>query len=170
METVELIRPQFNSDGIIIKTNLSENIPSSFYDVDQIKEAIVNLLLNSKQAIGNKGIITISTKILKLNSDLTDYSYHNSVTNIHDSKDYKITLEKGTDNIYLEIADNGNGIPHKNINKIFDPFFTTKENGTGLGLAMVKRTVNNHYGIVKVKSELNSGTIISLLFPIKEKI
>jgi len=170
MDSIAFIKPQFENDGINIKLSLDVNIPSSMLDAGQIKEAIMNLLINSKQAIESNGIINISTKIVTLDYDLVDFAYIDSIPTNQYDEDYKITLKKGTKVICLEVADNGKGISDLNFNKIFDPFFTTKENGTGLGLTMVKRTINNHNGLVEVKSELNMGTNIKLLFPIKDKI
>ncbi len=69
--------------------------------------------------------------------------------------------------IEVEIADNGIGIDEDKLNKIFDPFFTTKLNGTGLGLAMVKRTVNAHGGVILAESNKDSDTVFRLYFPVR---
>ena len=73
------------------------------------------------------------------------------------------------DQVVLEIADTGVGIKEEIINKIFDPYFTTKgSNGTGLGLNIVKRMVNNHNGQIHVNSKLGKGTQFTIYFPIVE--
>ena len=71
----------------------------------------------------------------------------------------------------VTIADNGTGIPEKNLQRIYDPFFTTKEvgKGTGQGLAIVHDiVVNKHGGSVEVESELGKGTTFVLRFPLSE--
>ncbi len=68
--------------------------------------------------------------------------------------------------VYLEIRDNGRGIPKEVIDKIFDPFFTTKETGTGLGLSTSYKIVKEHKGDILVESEVGSGTKMTIVLPI----
>lgn len=109
-------------------------------DPGLLEHAVLNLLKNSQDALGNKGKITIS-------------------------------LFTKEDLIYLEIIDNGPGIPEELQDKIFDPFFTTKEigKGSGLGLASVYGIVKQHTGQIKIKSKLNEGTSVLLTFPLQAK-
>jgi PAS domain S-box-containing protein len=74
--------------------------------------------------------------------------------------------------IKLEIQDTGHGIDEKNSEKIFNPYFTTKNisKGTGLGLAVVEGIVKKHNGFIKVTSQLGSGTVFSVFFPVVEDI
>ena len=67
--------------------------------------------------------------------------------------------------VRISIEDKGGGIPEDKLDKIFEPFFTTKERGTGLGLAISKRLIQYLQGTIKVKSELNKGTIVTLEIP-----
>lgn len=168
-ELIVLIKPKFENDGITFIIDLDDKIPLSFIDVDQFKEAIVNLIINSSHAIKGNGTIGISTKIVVLEKDLTDFGYIDS-TPINNNEEYKISLKKEDRIISLEVTDTGVGISKNNLKKIFDPFYTTKENGSGLGLAMVKRTVNNHGGLIKVNSQINKGTTFNLLLPVRENV
>jgi signal transduction histidine kinase len=67
--------------------------------------------------------------------------------------------------VKISIADSGKGIPLEEKEKIFEPFFTTKENGTGLGLSIVHKIVENHKGLIKVDSELGSGSTFTIFLP-----
>jgi len=67
------------------------------------------------------------------------------------------------------IADSGEGIPEAEVSKIFQPFYSTKEKGTGMGLAICRRIVNNHGGDIFVDSELNVGTNFSVVLPISRE-
>jgi two-component system NtrC family sensor kinase len=69
--------------------------------------------------------------------------------------------------VQVEIADNGMGIPEKDIPKIFDPFFTSKEKGTGLGLSVVYGVINSHHGTIEVKSARGAGTTIIIRLPLE---
>lgn len=83
----------------------------------------------------------------------------------------RITIRTGTEgeNIWIEIADNGAGIPKEILSRIFDPFFTTKPigSGTGLGLSLSYGIIQKHNGRIEVESELNSGTRFHITLPIQ---
>ena len=69
--------------------------------------------------------------------------------------------------MYIEILDEGKGIPEEFLEKIFDPFFTTRKNegGNGLGLAIVKQIIGRHKGFIDVTSKLSKGTIFNIRLP-----
>lgn len=69
------------------------------------------------------------------------------------------------DNVFIEIKDNGHGIPEEILTRIFDPFFTTKKEGTGLGLSLCYRIIKDHKGDVKVNSNLDVGTEFLIRIP-----
>jgi signal transduction histidine kinase len=127
-------------------------------------------LINSIQAIGMNGDIKIICRLKTLKNNLSDFGFIDKKSDDSNNSGYKIKLLKGERIVSVEVLDSGKGIPQRDLKKIFDPFFTTKENGSGLGLAMVKKTVNNHGGIVQVKSEEGKGTVIKLLLPVRENV
>jgi len=86
----------------------------------------------------------------------------NSIQAINDAGTIEITIEENSDGIIIQVKDSGEGIPKENINKIFEPLFTTKQQGTGLGLASVKSTVESHGGIISVTSP---PTIFTITLP-----
>jgi signal transduction histidine kinase len=69
----------------------------------------------------------------------------------------------------VEIADSGPGIPAEDRERIFTPFFTTKANGTGLGLALSQRLVNQHGGLIHVESAAGCGTRVRISLPISSQ-
>ena len=105
-------------------------------DEDQLKQSILNLLLNSIQAMPDSGM-------LKIKAERTDRRK----------------------NIAVSISDTGHGIEEKNQKKIFDLYYSTKEKGSGFGLPIVKRIVSSHQGEISVESEVNKGTTFLLKFP-----
>jgi signal transduction histidine kinase len=72
---------------------------------------------------------------------------------------------KRANNIFIEFKDDGKGISEEDLKVIFDPFFTTKENGTGLGLSLSYRIIQNHGGTINVESEVGVGTKITIKLP-----
>jgi signal transduction histidine kinase len=107
----------------------------------KLHQVFINILNNSIQAIEKNGTLHISTNIAENNCAL------------------------------IIIRDNGSGILPEHINKIFDPFFTTKEpgKGTGLGLSIVYSIIKEHNGFITYKSEINRGTEVKILLPLRLK-
>ena len=107
-------------------------------DVQRMQEVFINLIINATQAIDRQGQITI-----------------------------RAALDVATDEVVIEIQDNGQGIPEKNLARIFDPFFTTKEVGvgTGLGLSVVYGIVQQHRGGIAVQSKAGQGTSFFIRLP-----
>ena len=121
-------------------------------DNTQLQNAFINMGINASHAMPDGGTITYSTINLEL-----DQIYCN--TSIFD-------IEPG-EYLEVEIRDNGSGIPLEIINRIFEPFFTTKKqgSGTGLGLAAVYGTIQNHHGAITVYSEEEVGTVFQIYLP-----
>ncbi len=116
-------------------------------DVDEFELAMVNLVLNARDAMSGGGEVTISAANIQLHGDAPE----------HLAGDF----------VALSVADTGDGIPEDVIGRIFDPFFTTKgpRSGTGLGLAQVQGFAHQSGGTVTVTSELRKGTTFTLYLP-----
>ncbi|NWF75598.1 MAG: PAS domain S-box protein, partial [Nitrospirae bacterium] len=153
-DSVKLFEGVLNK-RIGLKINLSNINPIIDGDPNQLEQVIMNLMVNSKDAMPEGGLISIKTSVLEV--DKSDIQ--NTLAYIKPGK-YAL----------LTISDTGCGIPKAIINKIFDPFFTTKEKnrGTGLGLASVYGIVKDHQGYISVQSELDKGTTFDIYLPISE--
>ncbi len=166
-ECLLFIQPQFDKKNITITKTFQEEIPEILLDVNHMKEAIINILLNSAQAIDGHGKILIKSELTRLGRTIEDYGFSDQKTFSFHGSSQKVILSKGQRVVRIEFQDNGPGIPSKQLSKIFDPFFTTKLNGTGLGLTTVKRTINQHGGIIRVHSKLKRGTTFQIFLPIR---
>lgn len=122
-------------------------------DPSQLQNAILNLGINSSQAMPAGGVLSITTSNIELDSSFCETSL--------------FMLSPGK-YVEIEVKDTGCGIPPEILDKIFDPFFTTKEQGkgTGLGLAALYGTVQQHKGAVNVNSTVGSGTCFHILLPV----
>lgn len=92
----------------------------------------------------------------------------NAVQAIKGKGEIRITTYQQENYIYIEMRDNGVGIPEQNLLKIFEPFFTTKEigKGTGLGLSIAYNIIKSHNGTIEVKSKVNHGTTFTIIVPV----
>jgi PAS domain S-box-containing protein len=169
-ESLLFVQPQFEKKKIIIRKKLQANLQDFYLDISHMKETFINIFLNSLQAIQYKGEIIIHSSLFRLPKTIEDYAYSKDNHGGAEGRGYKIIIKERTTAVRIDIKDNGIGIPKNNLTKIFDPFFTTKLDGTGLGLAMAKRIINQHGGIIQVESESNEGTTFSIILPIQNKI
>jgi PAS domain S-box-containing protein len=139
--TVYLVRKEATKKGITIKTKFGKKIILIRADSNRLRQVFLNLAINAVDAICGKGKVLIATEIIK--------EYHD------DTQSW----------IVIRFTDNGMGIPEENINKIFDPFFTTKNVGTGLGLTVSHKIIQDHRGIIEVESRVDEGTTFYVRLP-----
>lgn len=133
---VELLRHQFEKSNIKLNLKFSNDLPYIWADCSQIHQVFLNIIVNAIQAINENGLIEIETF----------------------AKDGYVNIK---------FKDNGVGILPEHLDKIFEPFFTTKEagKGTGLGLAVSKRIMDEHRGKIEVESTPGKGTVFTVKFP-----
>jgi two-component system sensor histidine kinase HydH len=136
--SVRLIEKEASTKNIEIKLDLSQQTLSAEIDSDRFSQCLLNLYLNSLQAMEKDGQLSIK-------NSLTDDNL-----------------------IAIEIRDTGSGIKAENLNKIFDPYYTTKTKGTGLGLAIVHKIIEAHNGNIRVRSVPGQGTTFIIGIPAKK--
>jgi len=110
-----------------------------FVDPKYIKQALLNIVKNSIQALDNGGQIRVKTE------------------------------EASDGDVLINIIDNGHGIPENIMGKIFEPYFTTRKFGTGLGLVIVYKIIKELGGDIRVSSKEKDGTVFSIKLPVPEK-
>jgi PAS domain S-box-containing protein len=141
----------FFPKSITVETKIADSTSMIMGDPGQIHQALMNLALNSADAMDHAGCLTIEVCATDL-----------------ESAGHLFAPEATGPFITISVADTGAGMDESMIGKIFDPFFSTKEQGkgTGLGLAIVQDIVKNHGGFIGVDSTLQIGTTFKLYFPI----
>lgn len=141
------------SKKCVLKYNLMPDLPSISADATQIRQIIMNLVINASEAIGDRsGVIMITTGAMYCDSAYLSETYLDA------------NLPEGL-YVYLEVADNGIGMSEETRARVFEPFFTTKFTGRGLGLAAVLGIVRGHQGALKIYSEQGVGTTFKAVFP-----
>jgi two-component system cell cycle sensor histidine kinase/response regulator CckA len=144
------------SKKTVLTLNLERGLPEIEADPSQIRQIVMNLIINGGEAIGDRdGVITVSAGATRCDEKrLREYEPREG-------------LPPGL-YAWLEVTDNGAGMDAKTRSRIFEPFFSTKFTGRGLGLAVVLGIVRSHKGAIKVSSEPGKGTTFKVIFPALE--
>jgi signal transduction histidine kinase/ligand-binding sensor domain-containing protein len=137
--------------NIKVESDLQYNPAIVLGDETQLRQVLVNLISNAKDAMPEGGQITVTLASEQLNKTMAE------------------TIPNALEGSFIvwSIADTGVGIPPEKIEKIFEPFYTTKEisKGTGLGLSIVAGIVKGHKGFITVESMVNRGTTFHIYLP-----
>ncbi|MET0848283.1 MAG: ATP-binding protein [Pseudomonas sp.] len=146
----ELLQRSIN-ESIQLDMQLSDNLWVAEADPNQLESALLNLVLNARDAMPEGGKLVVSTSNQHLEKGFTQ---------VHSN------LQPG-DYVVLRVTDTGCGMPESTISRAFDPFFTTKPigQGTGLGLSMIYGFSKQSHGHVTIESEVGNGTTVSLYLP-----
>lgn len=139
-ESIKLAAHALTRVPVQIRMDIGPEVRSIWCHDGQLKQVLVNLVVNAAQAMPNGGVLAISL-----------------------SQEPPQTL--GVPAVRLTVQDSGMGIDPANRSRIFDPFFTTKDEGTGLGLAIVYSIVDAHQGRIDVDSTVGQGTACSIILP-----
>jgi PAS domain S-box-containing protein len=131
---------KFKEKAIRIKKRYSKRLPLLPMDYERMEQAVINILINSIEALPKKGVIEVETK-----------------------------LAPRGNNIKVNISDNGLGISQENLPYIFDPFFSNKKRGTGLGLTNVKRIIEAHGGSVDAGLRMQKGVVFTITLPVRNR-
>jgi len=141
---------KYLGENIKIELSLTPGRPYIYADKSQVEQMLMNLALNSRDAMPGGGRLTFSTEVVDLKDEAEGEKRF--------SGEY----------VLVSVSDTGCGIPEENLKKVFEPFYTTKPvgKGTGLGLSMVYGAMQQNKGFVRIFSRLNDGTTVKLYFPL----
>jgi signal transduction histidine kinase len=129
-----------SKEGIKVETTLDGNLPFVIGDATGLERVLINLLTNARDVMPEGGAVTIESGLL---SDRPEW-------------------------LRLTVADTGPGIHPEALSKIFDLLYTRKTDGTGLGLWLSRRIVQEHNGTIQAQSELGKGTVFTITLPAGE--
>jgi signal transduction histidine kinase len=122
---------------VTFQLQVDASTPEILADSNQLQQAILNLIINARDAMKGRGEITLRVGV------------------------------DDAGMVALEVADQGAGIPEEHLGRVFEPFFTTKgTQGNGLGLAAVRSIVDQHAGHITVHSKLSEGTVFRIVLPV----
>jgi signal transduction histidine kinase len=140
-QVLTLIRAEADKKNIHIISRFPPEKVSAFYDEALMKQVFLNIIINAFQSMENGGEL----KIILDNSGFDNF-------------------------LTIQISDTGHGIKNEIISQIFEPFFSTKENGSGLGLSIAQRIIEEHGGSITVKSFWEKGTNFFIKIPLAKNM
>ena len=140
-QTLKLISSDAEVLGVKTSLAVEPDLPAVAVDKDKINQVLLNLYLNGLQAMEH----TTAEKELKVS--------------VHRDPEQEMLV--------IEVQDTGSGIPQEDLDKILDPYFTTKPDGTGLGLALAYKIIDEHKGSIRFSSIVGEGTTVSVSLPIQ---
>lgn len=143
-KTLSLLEKERGGSHAEIVTALQDGLPMVRADAQQLRQVFLNLTLNAFDAMPQGGRLQVSTSLRR-------------------------STRRGAAAAFLEVRfrDDGVGIPAGDLRNLFIPFFTTKEKGTGLGLPISQRIIENHGGTIEVRSQPGSGSTFTVLLPVE---
>ncbi len=143
-EALSLLTARLSIQNVTVTKEFAP-VPEVRVDFGQLRQAVVNILMNACEAMPDGGDVHMAVRAAEESSDAKGGHVRRCVE--------------------VQIADRGQGIAPEHLGKIFDPFFTTKEKGTGLGLSVVYGIVEKHGGTITVDSAAGRGTTVCLRLP-----
>ena len=150
-ETVNIFKNSPESGNIDIQLKIEDGLIVEG-DSRQLKQVFWNLFINAGNAMLDGGVLRIDSRL-----KTQDHSLGSEVLGLK------------SDSVEVTVSDTGMGIPPEDIERIFDPFFTTRDAGTGLGLAVVHRIIENHNGKIVVKSKKGEGASFKFTLPVAKE-
>ena len=138
-KTLILLEKEFRANDVVVITNLLP-VPKVKLHLDEMKQVLLNVMLNASQAMPHGGELSIETQSFR---------------------------KSGKDEcVRIFFHDTGVGIPEEMLSDIFNPFFTTKEKGVGLGLSLSYSIIQRFGGDITIESELGKGTVVTIVLPV----
>lgn len=134
--TITLMQSEAMLKDVTLINDVAQDLPPIQGDLEQLKQVLINLILNALEAMAGKGSICLR-----------------AYENVHNK-------------IVIEIEDTGKGISNEKIVRVFEPFFTTKEEGTGLGLSIANQIIQSHKGKLTIRSIEGKGTTVAIELPL----
>ncbi len=138
VEEVTALHSGTAAKGIAVTCDVERGLHAIYWDEEEMRRALINLVRNAIQAIEGRGVVRL--KAFSAERD-------------------------GKPGVAISVTDTGVGIPRENLERLFEPHFSTKTSGMGLGLAIVRRIVQDSGGTIRVASRVGRGTIFTLWWP-----
>ncbi len=157
-EAIAVAEGRRGAPQIVVRRKFARGLLPFLMDRLLLRQVFENLVLNAMEAVGTEGTITISTELIDASSETT-IPYSPAGVGAAES------APRAEQFVVVRVADTGCGIGEEHIDRIFYPLFTTKKQGSGIGLAVARKIVNSHRGLIDVQSAPGRGAEFSIRLP-----
>lgn len=137
-DTIDLLNAQANLSNVQMQLDLIDDIPPIYCEPNQLKQVFINILKNAIEVMPDGGNIFVTIKALD------------------------------PDHVLISLKDEGIGMTEDKLKRLGEPFYTTKERGTGLGLMVSYKIIEEHQGEIMVESEEGKGTVFHITLPVRQ--
>jgi signal transduction histidine kinase len=141
-EVIAMLFREKHNPNVNVQKEYPDVVPEILADCEQLKQALVNVYLNAREAINNRGTIQTDIRVIE-----------------------KSEKHEGQDVIELSIKDSGKGFSRGSLEQAFDPFFSERDGGTGLGLTITRQIIEAHQGSISVQNHPSDGAEIRIILP-----
>jgi two-component system, NtrC family, nitrogen regulation sensor histidine kinase GlnL len=145
---IELYADQLDERRIVIGREYARDVPSIQADREALYRVFVNLIANALDAMPDGGRLIVRTGWTASRDPLP------------------LTRRRSANRVKIEVEDTGDGIEASETNRVFNPFYTTRDHGTGLGLALAHKVVQDHSGVISFRSTPGRGTTFTIVLPL----
>lgn len=164
-ETLNLVAPQAERRGICLNSTHTDPPTTTEADLGQLRQVLLNLLLNALDAVPNGGTIDVTTNwesgVAEKMSSVPDEVVAGSADRSKSGEP-----DDSSAWVAIQVSDTGIGLPPDLEERIFEPFVSAKETGVGLGLSICKRIVEGHGGTITAENRLEGGTVVTVRLPV----
>jgi two-component system sensor histidine kinase AtoS len=161
---VEVYAERMLQQQILLKTTFAAALPLLQADAEQLYRGFANITLNAIEAMPTGGELTIACQpVPKALVDFTTPSGGQALADPQQAA--SLALDLYASDIEVVFSDTGAGIPAEQLDVLFTPFHTTKPKGTGLGLALTHKIIEEHHGSIQVASTVGQGTVVTVTLP-----
>jgi len=162
-EAISVAVGRAGKPGVVVERSFDERVPEFLMDRALLRQVFENLILNALEAVGERGTVTVATEVLDAPSEAT-IPYRPAGQGPSD------LWPRVEQFVVVRVTDTGSGIGACDIDRIFCPLFTTKKQGSGIGLAVVRKIVNAHRGLIDVESVPGAGAEFSVRLPMARPV
>jgi len=163
-EVLLLFESECKKNNVRVTKNLT-SLPKVKGDAGQLQQVLVNIVKNAIEAMGQSGGELIVKSDVGQVIRLGRMQREGRKVGEEMVWGEERALDKPIQVVFVEVTDTGEGIAEENLKSLFDPFFTTKMTGTGMGLPITLRIVEEHNGSIKVRSQRGKGTTFIITLP-----
>jgi len=161
---VEIYSERLQQQGIQLKLDWAALLPPVLADAEQLHRSFANIVLNAIEAMPTGGELRLLCRPVP--KALIDFTAHGNGGTVHDVPGGpRAALDLYATDVEIVCQDTGMGIPTVQLDQVFTPFWTTKPKGTGLGLALTHKIIEDHSGTIHLTSEVGHGTIVTVRLP-----